>query len=128
MSFTYVFLFSLFVGWFSPSEIAYSELENAFATSNASYIAAYGKDKMLISILDKESVYSQSQATLVLRDFFSKKPPTGFKFTMKGKEKTESSFAIGTYQTKTETFRITIYFKKVTSEYKIERLTIERNT
>ena len=128
MSFAYAFLLSFFVSFVSPADIPYAELESSFYTGNASAIAAYGKDKMLIAVLDKESVYSQSQATLVLKDFFNKKPATSFKFNFKGKETPEGTFAIGNYTTKQqENYRITIYFKKAGTDYRIERLTIERS-
>ena len=82
---------------------------------------------MLISILNKEAAYSQSQATLVLKDFFSQKPATSFKFNFKGKESADGSFAIGIYTSKAESFRVSIHFKKMGNDFKIERLTIEKS-
>lgn len=109
-----------------PADVPYTELENAFSTGNATAIANMGKEKMLISVIDKEAVYSQSQAALVLKDFFSKKPATSFKFNFKGKESADGSFAIGIYTSKSEDFRITIHFKKIGNDFRIERLTIEK--
>lgn len=127
MAFVYSFLITFLFGLSNPADVPYSDLENAFSTGNAAAIAAMGKEKMLISIIDKEAAYSQSQATLILKDFFSKKPVTSFKFNFKGKESADGTFAIGIYTSKAENFRVTIHFKKIGTDFKIERLTIEKS-
>lgn len=119
---SYLLSFSFFSG-----EVPYNSLETAFANNNASEIVSLGKEKMLLNILGNEGAYSQSQATLILKDFFTKKPGSSFKFIFKGKETSEGSFAIGTYSSKNENFRITIQFKKINSDFKIESLTIEKS-
>lgn len=108
------------------TEIPYSSIEKAFIANNANDIVALGKDKILLNVLGKEGAYSKSQATLVLKDFFSKKPGNSFKFIFKGKESADGSFAIGSYESKSESFRVTIHFKKESGDFKIESLTIEK--
>jgi hypothetical protein len=127
MSVVYSFLLSLIMSVHFQSDIPYSTIENAFATNDAKDITALGKEKILINVLGKEGVYSQSQANLVLKDFFTKKPGTSFKFIFKGKEASDGSFAIGTYQSKSEEFRVTIHFKKVNGDFLIESLSIEKS-
>ncbi len=126
MGYLYTFLTSIIL-LFNTTDIPYSNLEVAFSENNPNTISALGKDKILINILGTEGAYSQSQATLVLKDFFIKKPGDSFKFVFKGKETVEGCFAIGNYTCKSETFRITIQFKKISSDYKIESLTIEKS-
>lgn len=125
MGFLYSLLTVLLLA-FQTKEVPYTSLETAFSQNNATGIVALGKEKVLVNILGMEGAYSQSQATLVLKDFFIKKPCLSFKFIFKGKETSEGSFAIGTYASKSETFRITIQFKKINSDFKIESLTIEK--
>lgn len=127
MNFLYSFLTSILISISLQSEIPYSSIERAFTSNNATEITNYGKDKILMNILGKEGAYSKSQAGLVLKDFFAKKPVTAFKFIFKSKETTDGSFAIGNYESKSETFRVTIHFKKVSSDFKIESLTIEKD-
>lgn len=110
----------------TQSEIPYSSIEKAFISNDASDIVSLGKDKMLLNILGKEGAYSQSQANLVLKDFFTKKPGSTFKFIFKGKESSDGSFAIGSYDSKGESFRVTIHFKKIGSDFRIESLVIEK--
>ena len=73
MSVVYSFLLGLILSVNFQSDIPYSTIESAFATNDAQDITALGKEKILINILGKEGVYSQSQANLVLKDFFTKK-------------------------------------------------------
>lgn len=126
MSFLYVFLTSIVLSLTAQSDVPYTSIEKAFITHDASDIVSLGKDKMLINIQGKEGAYSQSQANLVLKDFFTKKPATSFKFIFKGKESSDGSFAIGSYESRGESFRVTIHFKKIGSDFKIESLIIEK--
>jgi hypothetical protein len=114
--------FSIGVG-----EIPYTAIERGFETNNPSEIVKYGKEKILINVLGKEGAYSQSQAGLVLKDFFTKNPGSKFEFYFKGKESADGSFAIGNYTSKGQSYRVTVHFKKLGSDYKIESLTIENS-
>jgi putative sterol carrier protein len=127
MTFLYAFLTSIVLSLTVQSEIPYTSIEKAFISNDAGDIVALGKDKMLINVLGKEGAYSQSQANLVLKDFFIKKPGSTFKFIFKGKESADGSFAIGTYESRGESFRVTIHFKKIGADFKIESLIIEKS-
>jgi hypothetical protein len=126
MNFLYNFLASVFISLAIQSGIQYSSIEKAFNSNNSTEIVSFGKDKVLLNVLGKEGAYSRSQAGLILKDFFTKKPSGTFKFILKGKESSEGTFAIGNYDCKGEVFRVTMQFKKESSEYKMESLTIER--
>jgi len=126
MNFLYNFLASVFISLAIQSGIQYSSIEKAFNSNNAAEIVSFGKDKILLNVLGKEGAYSRSQAGLILKDFFTKKPSGTFKFILKGKESSEGTFAIGNYECKSEVFRVTMQFKKESSEFKMESLTIER--
>ena len=126
--FTLFFIFSFFV----KSDFPYEKIKQAFELNDSKKIALMCKDKVLINIMGKENVYSQSQANLVLKDFFKRKPGSSFKFFFKGqeslkktKELSDGSFAIGNYKSEKSEFRITIHLKKINNEFKIESLIIE---
>ncbi len=111
----------------SQINVPYTNIEKAFKLNQAKEIVSFGKDKMLVNILGKEGVYSKSQANLVLRDFFHRKPGNQFTFHFKSKESADGSFAIGKYISKGEEFRVTIHFKKIGEIFQIESLTIEKD-
>ena len=127
MKFLLIFFLFISLGSYSQSTIPYAKIEQAFKVNQAKEIVSFGKDKMLISVLGKEGAYSRSQANLVLRDFFHRKPGNQFQFYFKSKESADGSFAIGKYISNGEEFRITIHFKKIGKKFMIESLTIEQD-
>lgn len=127
MAYLYSFLTAVLFSMSMQSSIPFTSIEKAFAANNAGEITALGKEKILLNVLGKEGAYSKSQANLVLKDFFTKKPGNTFKFIFKSKESSDGSFAIGNYESKAETFRVTIHFKKEGSDFKIESLAIEKD-
>jgi hypothetical protein len=127
MGLLYALLSMLVLNFNIASEIPYSSIEAAFASGDASKIVSYGKDAMLLNVENKEGAYSHSQAAQVLKEFFTRKPATAFKFTFRGKETDEGTFAIGNYQTRSEAYRVTIKWKKISGDFKIESITIEKN-
>ena len=127
MNFIYATLVSLLFSLGILGDVPYASIDSAFESNNPNAIVALGKSKILINVLGKEGVYSQSQAALVLKDFFNRKPGSDFNFYFKGKETADGTFAIGNYMTKGEKFRITIHFKTEGDQYKIESLRIEED-
>ncbi|MES2589777.1 MAG: DUF4783 domain-containing protein [Bacteroidota bacterium] len=111
---------------FGSKDVPYSEIEYAFLTKDATSVSKLGNDKLMISLFDKESVYSNQQAALVLKDFFVKYPVNSFKFIFKGKENQDGSFAIASYESKNGNIRITFHFKKIDSLFKIVRMNFEK--
>lgn len=114
---------SVFFVLHSILSIPFTEVEDAFSKGNAIEIVNQGTTKMLISIDGKEGVYSKSQGTQILSNFFKNNPPESFSFDFKGKEKGASTFAVGYYHSK-QKFRVSIKFKNVSGKYLIESLTI----
>jgi hypothetical protein len=124
MSYFYILLASLVLS-FVGSDIPHGELERAFNANDANAIVELSKEKVLMNILGSEGAYSQSQAKIVLKDFFSKQPNGKFTFIFRGKEADSGSFSIGNYVSKGITFRTTFHFKKIGSVFRIESLNIE---
>lgn len=106
--------------------IPFDEIEKAFEKSDAEKIMSLGKSKVLISIDGAEGVYSKSQGTQVLKNFFKKHPPKSFNFDFKGKESGATSFAVGKYFSD-NVFRVSIKLKKQKEEFAIESIAIAKN-
>ena len=126
MQFIYFIVTSVVLSIHLTGDIPYDSIAFDFKSGNAEEIVALAKSKVLVNIEGKEGVYSQPQASLVLKDFFSKNPCTSFEFVFKGERSADGAFAIGNYVS-TRKFRVTIYFKKVNGVFKIESLTIEKD-
>lgn len=112
---------------FMMSLIPYSKFEEGFNTNSPKLIIEGSKEKIMLNVLGVEGVYSKAQSELILKDFFNKKPNGKFRFIFKGKESKEETFAIGTYETDQEAFRVTFQFKSQNENYSLESLAIEKN-
>ena len=123
MNYIITSIFSLFFALNSVFSIPYGEVETAFSRGDAGKIMSLGTSKMLISIKGNEGIYSKSQGTQVLNNFFKNNPPKSFSFGFKGKESGASTFAIGDYLSK-EPFRVSIKFKKGNTQHQIESISI----
>lgn len=121
MGVIYAFIFGLFMQF--VGDVPYSSVESAFSSGDAAKIVNYASDKLYLKVPDKEGVYAKSQATQILKDFFTKKPATSFKFSFKGTT-ADGANATGSYVSKGETYRVTIKWNKNNSEYEIENISI----
>src|SRR5438046_439555 len=75
------------------------EVESAIKTGNASEISKHFSDNVDLKIMDKEEVYSKSQAELIIKDFFAKHPVKSFNLLHKSAAKGDSQYSIGTLET-----------------------------
>ncbi|MGV3610095.1 MAG: DUF4783 domain-containing protein [Fluviicola sp.] len=125
MGFILSLIASLILSFTSVTDANFTAVEQAFGREDAAKIVSYGKDKILLQIQGKEGIYAQSQATQLLKDFFNRKPVSSFRFTFRGKESDDSPLTTGAYISKSESFRVTIKWKHMGSELKIESLSIE---
>lgn len=123
MNYIITSILSLFFALSSILTIPYEEVESAFTQGNASKIMNLGTTKMLISIEGNEGIYSKSQGTQVLNNFFKNNPPKAFSFGFKGKDSGASTFAMGEYHSRS-VYRVSIKFKKVSTKHQIESISI----
>lgn len=123
MNYIITSILSLFFALTSVLTIPFQEVETAFSQGNAGKVMNLGTTKMLISIEGSEGIYSKSQGTQVLSNFFKNNPPKSFSFGFKGKDKGASTFAMGEYHSNS-IFRVSIKFKKVNAAHQIESITI----
>lgn len=125
MGFVLSLLASFILSLHAVTDANFNAVEQAFNREDAAKIVSYGKDKLLLQIQGKEGVYAQSQATQLLKDFFNRKPVSSFRFTFKGKESDDAPLTTGTYTSKSESFRVSIKWKHIGSDLKIESISIE---
>ena len=107
------FTISILVGFLSSFTI-YAGIDDVIASmksGNSNAVAKYFDNSVAISMPDKSSSYSKSQAELVLKDFFTTNPVKNFEVIHKG-ENAGSQYCIGTLQTKNGTYRTTIFMKQ----------------
>ncbi len=100
------------------------EIISAFNSGNAAQLAKYFNQTIELTMLDKEEVYSKTQAEIILRNFFSENPPKSFRILHQGGKET-SKYAIGSLTSGTQKYRVTFLLKIVNSKVYIHQLRIE---
>ncbi len=104
--------------------ISIDEVVEAMKTGNVAGVAKFFDNTVEITMPDKGSSFSRTQAEIVLRDFFTNNPVKGFDVIHKG-EKNGSQYCIGTLNTKNGAFRTTIYLKQRKDALVLQELRFE---
>jgi hypothetical protein len=102
------------------------EIYSALRSGNARDLAQYFNANIELAILDKEEVYSKTQAEQILKDFFCKHAPTGFTKLHEG-GKDASRFVIGKLSTTKGQYRIYFLMKTINGQFAIHQFRIEND-
>ncbi len=89
------------------------QISTGLKTGNAKLLSNYFDDNIRMKIGKNDNIYSRTQATIILQDFFKKNKPTQYKVTTLRK-KENLNITIGTLITEKQTYRIyyQTYLKK----------------
>lgn len=109
-----VFL-SLVMLSFTTQETSLDEVIVALKDGKAGELGKYMDDNVEISLPDKSNNYSKAQAILILKDFFDNNEVKSFEVKHKG-DQNGGQYCVGTLQTKSGTFRTTIFMKTKTGK------------
>ncbi len=129
---TIVFFIVVITSTISASFIIYksndiiTEIGNVIKSGKASEVSKYFNSTLDLTTTDNEGTYSKTQAELILKDFFTKNPPTSFTINHQGSSNDGSLYAIGNYLSGTASFRTYFLLKKVNTGYLIQKLEFEK--
>jgi len=98
----------------------------ALTAGNAAALLDYFNAMVDLGISGNEDTYSKTQATQILKDFFTKNPVKSVKITRQGSSTDGSQFSIGEMQAGSCTFRIYYLLKKVSGKFLIQQLQIQK--
>jgi len=102
------------------------EVVAALKTGNVPAISKFFDNTVELTMPDKSNSYSKSQAEMVLKDFFSTNPVKSFEILHKG-ENAGSQYCIGTLNTKSGSFRTTIFMKLKAEKQFLQEIRFEIN-
>lgn len=105
----------------------FDDIALALKTGNAKEVARYFGPQIEIRILEKENVYSKTQAELVLKEFFAKNPPKDFNIVHRGSSEKGAQYAIGQLITENGNFRAYFFIKEVGDKPHIHELRFEKD-
>ncbi len=104
------------------------DVERAFLQGDISKLTPYLGATLDLRILDTENVYGRSQAEVLLGKFFTEHPPKNFSIAHH-KNRSDTSFFIGTYTSKDQmTFRVSVFMKTTSEKRHITQVLIQNST
>jgi hypothetical protein len=120
-------LFLILPGLHSLAQTPNSEaISSALRTGNAKELSAFFGPNVELKILNKEDVYSKTQAEIILKDFFSKNPPKSYSAVHNGTSKAGAQYTIGQLITSNGTYRTYYFLKKSGETFLIQELRLEQ--
>jgi len=102
-----IFVFSEAIG-FDNNKLVANDVIVHFKAGSSKEIARYFDQTVLLNINGTNGDYSKSQAEYILRDFFLKYPPLDFSVVHQAGSPGPTVFYVGSYQAKSEQFRVLI--------------------
>ena len=126
-AFYFLFTFTLTAFAFQVNAVSVPEgVFSALKSGNAKELAKFFNTNIELAILDKEDIYSKTQAEVIVSDFFKQYPVTGYTTVHQG-GKEGSQYVIGTLTTSKGSFRVSIYVKDVSQKAVISQMRIEKS-
>lgn len=101
----------LFSSFLSADTIDMDDVVVALKSGNASQLSKYFDNRVDISLPDKTDNYSRTQAEMVIKDFFNSNGVRTFELKYKS-EKAGSNYCLGILQTRSGSYRTTIFMKQ----------------
>lgn len=96
----------------------------ALKSGNAKDLAKYFNSNIDLTIIEKQDIYSKTQAEIILKEFFVKNIPSNFTIMHQG-GKEGSKYVIGNLVTSTGTYRVSLFLKLQGVTQVIQQLRIE---
>lgn len=99
---------------------------SAIGSGNAAAVAQHFDATVDITIGDKESMYSKSQAQIVVQDFFAKNAVKGFSINHRGSSAGGKQFGIGTLVTATGQYRVYYLVMQKNGTHLVQEMRFEK--
>ena len=99
-----------------------NDLANAIRYGRVADISRFLDNVVPITMNNNQSIYSHTQAEMVLKDFFSKNPPSDFIVSNTGSAGGNATFAIGDLITASGKYSVYILLKAKDSSYMLQEI------
>jgi hypothetical protein len=120
---TVVFAFCLV---FSASAQIPRNISVALKAGNSASLSDHFNENIELTILEKDGIYSKTQAEQIVKDFFAANSPKVFNLLHEG-GKGGAHYAIGELKTDNGTYRVYFLIKMINNQSFINQLRIEKN-
>ncbi len=103
-----------------------NNVRDALKTGSSRELSKYLNNTVEISIDGEKASYSRNQAEFVLKDFFNKYPPAGFRYVHQGSSKEGLKYTVGTYSYDRGEFRVFMLIKQFGGAYLVDKIDFNR--
>lgn len=104
-----------------------SDVYSAIRSGNATALSSHFEDMLEVCILEDQSLYSKSEATSMISNFFQKNKPSGFKEMHQGSSKgKDSKYTIGQLETSNGSYRVYIFATQQGNKVSIQEIRFDR--
>ena len=110
----------------SWSQNIFAPMKDAVKAGNAKDLVKYFNTSIDLNLEGEVNTYSKAQAEFVLRDFFKKHAPTDFNIVHTGASKAGLQFAIGKYQSGTDSYDVLMRVREVEKNYLIHEMSFTK--
>lgn len=100
----------------------FNSLKEAVKANNAKEMVKYFNQSVDINIEGEINNYSKAQSEFVLRDFFKKHPASDFNVLHTGSSPNGLKYAIGKYQSGTESYNVLIRVKESDKQFLVHEI------
>ncbi|GHN00187.1 hypothetical protein WSM22_16760 [Cytophagales bacterium WSM2-2] len=101
-------------------------MKEAVKAGDAKELIKYFNSSVDLNLEGDVNTFSKTQAEFVLRDFFKKHPPAEFNIMHTGSSKGGLQFAIGKYQSGTDSFDVLMRVREVEKAYLIHEMSFTK--
>ncbi len=108
-----LFTVFLIISLTGNAQTIFAPMKEAVKAGNASELIKYFNPSVDLNLEGEVNTYSKAQAEFVLRDFFKKHSPTDFNIVHTGASKGGLQFAIGKYQSGSDSYTVLMRVREV---------------
>ncbi len=108
------------------SQTIFTSMKDAVKAGDAKELATHFNTSIDLNLEGEVNTYSKAQAEFVLRDFFKKHLPTDFSIVHTGSSKGGLQFAIGKYQSSTESYNVLMRVREVEKVFLIHEMSFTK--
>jgi len=108
----FVFLLTTITHRVLSQDEVIASVKGAITEGNADRLSTYFSELVELNLQEQKDNYSKAQAQFVLKNFFTKFPPTSFEYIHQGSSKKGIQYAIGKYHYRGGSFRVYMLIKE----------------
>jgi hypothetical protein len=110
----------------AEAQTIFTPMKDAVKTGDASELAKHINASIDLNLEGEVNTYSRAQAEFVLRDFFKKHTPSDFSIVHTGSSKGGLQFAIGKYQSGSDSYNVLMRVREVDKAFLIHEMSFTK--